>query len=243
MEVLDFLKTLKNHSSGYGCDDGDGSGCGDGYGFNFDNGNGYSDGRGYSDGKGDGYGYGGNGRPYDNGDGYGCGADGDKEGNGYGYSYSGVKSINKNDVYLIDGVETILIKVKNNVAKGFILKKDLSQIPCYVVKNRYLFAHGKNLKDAKKALLEKIFKNLSEDERIDAFLDNFKLNIKYPVVEFYEWHNKLTGSCELGRQTFCPNHNIDLKNDKLTVNEFIDLCINNYGGEVIQLLKNKIEEN
>ena len=184
---------------------------------------------GYGSGSGDGYGYG-------SGDGY---------GSGYGYGDGdggGLKSINKHNVYLIDGVETILVKAKNNVAKGFVLNKDFTQTPCYVVKKENLFAHGKNLKDAKKALLDKIFEDLSEDERIDAFLDNFKLNTKYPVMDFYDWHNKLTDSCELGRQTFCKNHNINLKNDKLTVDEFINLCINEYGSEVIQLLKNKIEE-
>lgn len=187
---------------------------------------------------------------YGYGSGYGGGS-GDGDGYGSGYSYGGsdgydyghgIKSINKKDVCLIDNIETILAKIKNNVARGFVLNKDLSQIPCYVVKKGNIFAHGKNLKEAKKALLDKIFKDLSEDERIDAFLDNFKLNVKYPVMDFYDWHNKLTGSCELGRQTFCKNHNIDLQKDKLTVNDFINLCIDDYGSDVIQLLKNKIEE-
>ena len=224
MEVLEFLKTSKNYGGGHG----DGSGDGDGYGYSYGSGNVYGYGQGYGDGDGSG-----------DGDGYGYGS-----GRGYGYGDGyGIKSINKQNVYLIDNVATILIKVKSNVAKGFILNEDLTQVPCYVVKNGNLFVHGKSLKDAKKALLDKIFENLSEDERIDAFLDNFKLNVKYPVMDFYDWHNKLTDSCELGRQTFCQNHNINLKNDKLTVDEFIDLCINNYGGEIIQSLKNKIEEN
>ena len=42
----------------------------------------------------------------------------------------------------------------------------------------------------------------------------------------------------MGRNAFVKNHDINL-NDVFTVDEFIALCINDYGGEIIGKLKER----
>ena len=168
------------------------------------------------------------------GDGYGSG-DGSGSGSGYG-----LVSFNGQKVYYIDNVPTVIEKVKGNLAKGFIVNGDLTTTPCYVVKHNNLFAHGNTVKEAEKALQDKVFDNIDTDEKIEAFLNEFDLESKYPAKAFYEWHNKLTGSCEFGRNAFVKNHGIDLKNGMYTVKEFIAITKNDFGGEIIQKLEEKI---
>lgn len=200
------------------------------------NGDGYGNGYGYGNGDGDGDGYGyGNGY----GDGYGNGY-GDGNGNGYG-SGNGIKTINGLTVYKIDGIPTIITHIRNNIAKGFILEKNVYMRPCYVVKhNSNVFAHGETLKKAREALESKLFKDMDVCERISMFKKRFKLSVKYPASDFYDWHHKLTGSCEMGRNNFCENHEIDIKNYEMTVEEFIALTKDEFGGSVIRQLAQEI---
>ena len=229
--VKKFLEI--NHN----CDGRRNSDHGYGYGYNNSNGCGYSngDGYGYGSGSGKGYDYG-DGYGYDYGDGYGY-ANGDGFG---GSNYEGVTSFNDQTVYIIDNIPTIITSAKNNLAKGFILNTDLTTTPCYIAKCGYLFAHGETLKKAREALQDKLFDNLSEEERIDAFLAEFNTTDKYPAEMFYKWHHTLTLSCEAGRQSFIRNHGINLNNDSFTVREFCELCKNDYGGDIIKKVLNKI---
>lgn len=208
------------------------SGDGDGYGI----GNGIGNGSGYGSGHGYGHGYG-------NGSGYGIG-NGNGNGYGHGYGYgSGVKSINGMSLYNIDGIQTIITSIHKNVAKGLILNSDLTFTSCYVVKQNNTFAHGKTIQKAMQALQDKQFKDMSEEERIEEFLKHFSDTAKkYPVSEFYEWHNKLTGSCEMGRKQFAKEHDIDIDNDEMTVSEFIKITKNSFGGEIIRKLENEVEQ-
>ena len=105
-----------------------------------------------------------------------------------------------------------------------------------------MFAHGATIKEAEKALQDKIFETMNTDEKINAFLEIFKLDVKYPAKDFYEWHHKLTGSCEFGRNAFCKNHDIDLENGLYTVQEFIEITKNDYGSSIIEQLAERIEE-
>lgn len=54
-------------------------------------------------------------------------------GDGYGSGY-GVKTFCGKNVYLIDGVPTIIESARGNIAKGHILQNDFSLTPCFVVK-------------------------------------------------------------------------------------------------------------
>ena len=214
--------------SGYGCVDGDGSGDGSG------SGSGY--GSGYGDGSGDGSGYGsgsGNGSGY--GSGYGSG-DGDGSGYGSGYWYEGIGAINGHPVWLIDDVPTVITAICRNIAKGYIVNRDLTLTPCFIAKGQGRFAHGETAKKAVEALQEKIFA-MDTEAAIEAFVAEFEPKKKYPARDFYTWHHRLTGSCEMGRKQFFRDGGYDLEHDTFTVDEFIQITENAYGGEIIRKLK------
>ena len=146
-------------------------------------------------------------------------------------------------VYLIDGIQTIIKNVRGNIAKGFILNKDLTLTSCFIAKGHNKFAHGETMRKAVEDLENKIFEDMDTDEAIDMFLKEFSnLNEKYPAKQFYIWHNRLTGSCEMGRNSFVRNGGYDLENDTFTVQEFIDITKNDFGGEVIRQLETTIKE-
>ena len=248
---MDILKIKKFLSAGDGYGDGYGYGNGNGYGYGYGdgngNGNGYGDGDGNGNGNGYGYGYGdsngnGDGYGYGDSDGYGDG-NGNGDGNGYGYGYgygdgNGIKNINGYNVYEVDRVPTIFTHIHGNVARGYILERNVILKPCYIVRGNGYFAHGETLKEAQIALEEKILDGMDVEEKIELFKENFPdVDKKYAVKDFYKWHNNLTGSCEMGRKSFAKNHNIDIDNDMMTVKEFIKLTENAYCGDVIKELK------
>ena len=226
MEVLieEFVRVDYNsgygngYSSGYG--DGYGSGYGDGYGSGNDSGDGSGNGNGYGDGFG-----------YSSGDGYG-------DGYGYGDSYgSGLKTYQGDKIYQIDNTPTIIKSVKRNIAKGFILNNDLTLTQCFIVKEDNVFSHGKSLHEAFMSLQEKLYNNSTEEERIEKFKEKFRdFNKKYSAKELFVWHHILTGSCKVGRESFCRNKGIDIENDKFTIYEFIDLTKDSYNGKIIKKL-------
>lgn len=229
----------------YGFGEGDGSGYGGGYGNGYGYGSSYSEGDGYGDGSGYGSGYGyGNGYGYGEGDGTGYGSsngtgygsiDSSSYGYGDGYGY-GWKSINGNKIYRIDNVLTIITHLNKNIAKGKILNGDLTTEDCYVVKGHNEFSHGKTIKEAMQSLEEKIFDNMDTEETIEEFRKKFKDGRKYKGTTFFKWHHNLTGSCLMGRESFVKNNEIDL-NKMYSVQEFIKLTENDFGGSVIRELK------
>lgn len=244
--VKEFLQLQDNYYdlvpksySDFFYDDGCGDGCGcnsgengeDGCGCGWGIGNGSGDSVGCGDGDGNSFGYGrsnGCGNSYDYFDPVGDFVD-DR--------YGDVEKVNDMDIYTVDQIQTIITHVNNNIAKGYILKSDLTLESCYVVKQNNLFAHGKTVKEAIEALHEKLFDDMPQKERIKMFLQEFKLNKKYPAKMFYEWHHKLTGSCFMGRNVFVKEHGIDIEHDMMTVERFIELTKNEYGGGVIMELE------
>ena len=189
---------------------------------------GYGDGSGYGYGSGSGSGYG---SGYGSGDGYGYG-----DGDGYGYgdgSGSGIKKYDGEDVHMIDGVQTIITSVHGDIAKGFILQGDLTLTPCFIAKVDGCFAHGETVRQAVTDARDKAFEDLPQEERITAFLDAIKPNTAYPVMTLYDWHHRLTGSCEAGRKAFAKDHGIDLSAD-MTREAFFELTKDAYGGSVIR---------
>lgn len=215
--------------SGYGTSKGSGSGTGYGSGYGSGNGSGYGsgDGSGYGCSDGSGYGYS---------DGY---------SDGYGYSYSdGIKKYGEQTVYIVDGIQTLIYSVHDNYAKGAIINLDLTLSPCFIAKEDDCFAHGETLQDAVIAVHAKTIQNLSsEEDRIDKFLQEYPdKNKKYLGREFFEWHHTLTGSCKMGRKQFCKDNNIDI-NAEYTPMEFLNLCKNSFGGDVIKLVIDKYNNN
>lgn len=122
------------------------------------------------------------------------------------------------------------------------MQNDLTTAPCFVVKQDNIFAHGETLRAAMSALRDKLFEGMSEDERIEAFLAEHTKGQKYPNHDLYDWHHRLTGSCEMGRRTFAKEHGIDIENGSMTVEEFIALTENAYGGKTIKKLKERLRE-
>jgi len=245
-KIKEFLRidTLNGYGNRYGYGDGNGYGNGYGEGYGYGNGEGNGDGNGYGNGYGEGNG---DGNGYGNGDGYGNGnGDGNGYGNGNGEGYgegNGLKSLNNKDIHIIDNIQTIIKSVKNNVAKGFIVNMDLTLTPCYIVKGEGNFAHGSTLEIALEDLQSKLLQSKPIEQRIAEFIDIFKFDIKYPASLFYKWHYFLTGSCDLGRKSFCADRDIDLDIDEFTVKEFISLVKDSYGSEVIKQLMESYNQN
>ena len=222
-KIKDFLVV----SSGDGFGDGFGSGSGDGFGFGFGSGSGDGSGFGSGDGFGSGFGSG-------FGDGFGSG-----DGSGDG---SGIKSFNGAPVYRIDGVNTLIRSVRGNTAHGAIVNEDLTLTPCYIVKQENVFAHGETLREAMEALRDKLFEDMPEDERIAMFLRETDREKTYPTQYFYDWHHRLTGSCDMGRKQFARDHGVDLEHGMMTLTEFLELTKDAYGGDVIRKAISKMRE-
>ena len=239
-EIEEFLNVSSGSGSGYGS----GYGFGSGFGFGYGDGYGYGSGSGFGFGYGDGYGYGsgsgsGYGFGFGYGDGYGYGS-GSGFGFGYGSGYGdggGIKTFCGKKVYIIDEVQTIIESVRANIARGYILQKDFTLTPCYVVKENGKFAHGNTLREAFEALQEKLYDDSTEEERLDKFREHFTdFSKKYPARELFVWHHILTGSCKAGRESFCRDNGIDIENSTFTIYEFISLTKDSYGGETIKKL-------
>ena len=212
-----FADPANGDGYGYGSGDGDGSGDGCGYG--------YGDGCGYGYGDGCGYGYG-DGCGYSSGCGY---------GRGYG---DGILSFCGQRVYQIDDVSTLIDHVHGGVAMGRILREDLTTERCYIVKQGSLFAHGETLRAAMEALRDKLLEWMPLEERIEEFVKAHEWGKAYPSADYYGWHHKLTGSCEMGRSEFAAAHGYKLTADELlTVEEFIDLTKGSYGGDIIRRMR------
>ena len=176
------------------------------------------------------------------GSGYGSGdvdGDGSGDGDGYGSGYGdGVEAINGHKVYMIDNTPTLIDSVHGNYAKGSILNSDLTLTPCYIAKVGDYFAHGDTLREALGEAREKYENNLQLEDRIRHFNERYPdRDKKIPAKELFNWHHTLTGSCLMGRKQFCRGHDLDWENGEYTVNEFIALTRDAYGGNVIRQLE------
>lgn len=240
---METLETCINAFLSTTC--GDGSGLGSGCGYSDRSGTGYGSCSGYGSGSGCG-----SGRGFGDGSGYICG-DGDGSGNGKGFGSDdgcgygsgngfehrrGVKELNGENVHLVDGIQTIIKSVHGNIAQGFILNSDLTLQPCYIVKENNKFAHGDTLHDAFTSLQEKLYDGSTEEERIEAFVKKFpNYDTPYSNRDLFDYHHVLTGSCRMGRESFCKDKGINL-DGSTTVREFVSLTKDNYGSETIRKL-------
>ena len=177
------------------------------------------------------------------GSGYGSGS-GDGSGSGYGDgSGSGdgevIKSYKGDAVFYVDNMPTIFDRIIGNAAHCRVIRSDdWQERKCYVVKGQGKCAHGDTLQEARESLVKKIMQSMSVEERIDEFCKLFNATDRYPAQTFFQWHNTLTGSCEMGRREFVRSHNISME-ASYTVAEFISFCENDYGGDVIKQLKER----
>ena len=233
-EVERFLSVKTINGEGCGCGSGDAYGYVGRYGY----GSGYGPGSGYGTGSGGDYDYG-NGLGDSNGSGDGSGFSegyGSEDGSGEGgdVSVMNIKTFNGHIIDYIDGVPTIITHIHNNVASGFIIRFDMTLIPCYVAKAGNYFAHGKTLKDAVEDAETKEMGEMPIEERIEKFIEVFgSLDSEHTGREFYDWHHILTGSCRMGRDKFCEENGIDLTK-RYSVRYFLNITKNSYGGDIIK---------
>ena len=244
-EVERFLSVKIINGYGIGCGFGDGYGYGGRYG--------YGDGDGCGSGYGGGFGFGFRSNLIGGLDDGNCSKDGggfsigygseDGSGEGGDVSVMNIKTFKGHIVDYIDGVPTIITNIHNNVASGFIIKFDMTLIPCYVAKAGNYFAHGKTLKDAVEDAEAKEMGEMPIEERIEKFIEVFgSLDSEHTGKEFYDWHHILTGSCRMGRDKFCEENGIDLTK-KYSVRYFLQITKNSYGGDIIkQIIKELTKE-
>lgn len=230
--IKEFFSTTYGKGSGLGscCGYSDSSGVGYGSGYGYGSGRGFGDGSGYICGDGDGSG---NGKGFGSDDGCGYGS-----GNCF-ESRRGVKELNGENVHLVDGIQAIIKSVHGNIAQVFILNSDLTLHPCYIVKEQNKFAHGDTLHDAFTSLqekLERIYDESTEEERIEAFVKKFpNYDTPYSNRDLFDYHHVLTGSCRMGRESFCKDKGINL-DGSTTVRDFVSLTKDSYGSETIRML-------
>jgi hypothetical protein len=222
--IKEFLSTDDSTKYGFGASFGGGTitGYGNGYGNASWNG------------CGDGYGYGYRYRYSDYGSDY-------EYGNEYGRGYGcgdGIAVFEGKPVHDIDGIQTIITTIHAGFAKGYILNSNLTLTPCFIAKSGDIFAHGETLKKAISALQGKLFKDMTAEERINAFIESYPdEDTKIPARDLWIWHSRLTGSCEMGRNQFVTDHRINLEKDEFTPIEFCEMCKHSYGYSVIQKLE------
>ena len=162
-------------------------------------------------------------------------------GSGYGDGYgSGISNFNLKRVHIIDNLPTIICRVRGDLAQGFILKQDLTLEPCFIAKSGNYFAHGQTAHEAYKAALDKSILDEPVEDRIQRFLAEHKISVSYSARDLFDWHHRLTGSCEFGRKTFCHDKGIDIDKDSFTVEQFVRITCNAYGADVIRQLADKI---
>lgn len=246
------------YGNGYGNGHENGNGYGNGNGHGGGNGHGHGDENGYGYGYGGGYGGGdGDGDEYGNGGGYGVGygggyegGDGDGGGDGVGYGGGGgdgdgdgggggdgdgikIKQFNGNKVYYVDNIPCIFKSVHENFASVEVIDvNSLKLKKAFIGKFETCFAHGETIRDAIEDARSKYYQSLDFDEAKGKLLAEFKEKGKLTVKELYNWHGILTGSCRFGRTQFQTEHNLK-DGDVLTLEEFVELTKNAFGGDRI----------
>jgi len=105
--------------------------------------------------------------------------------------------------------------------------------PCFLAKYEDHFAHGKTSREALDEARNKAFEDATEEERIERFLSEFPNGGK--AQDLFSAHGWLTGSCLMGREQFVKDHGINM-DGSFTLQEFVDLCKDAYGGEIVRRL-------
>jgi hypothetical protein len=138
-------------------------------------------------------------------------------------------------VNCIDSVPTIITRVRGMVAKGFLVQADLTLKPCWIARSGDSFAHGETAADAMRDAQSKAFDDMDVESKIEAFWQEFNREDTYPASAFFEWHGRLTGSCERGRKQFMQDRQIGM-HEGMTVAQFIEIVADRYGCEIIAKL-------
>lgn len=87
-----------------------------------------------------------------------------------------------------------------------------------------------------------MFDDMPEEERIAEFIKAHPDKDKpYSHKDLFDWHHRLTGSCEMGRKAFMRDNGFTMDGES-TVAFFIEKTRNAYNGSVIRNLEKAYEE-
>ena len=123
------------------------------------------------------------------------------------------------------------------MAKGAVLRRDMTLRDCWIAKRGNFFAHGDTLHEAVEAVEAKWRENRPLGERIAEFVKTHP-SLDEPYGDLFEWHHVLTGSCEFGRRQWCDEHGYK-PTDSITLRTFFTETAGNYGGGVIRQVAQK----
>jgi len=138
---------------------------------------------------------------------------------------------------MIDGIQTLIYSVRGSIARGAILRNDLTLQDCYIARVGNSFAHGDTAHAAMRDATEKDIEDRPLEERIVEFKKKFpSLDTKASGKELYDWHHILTGSCKMGRDEFCQAKGVKM-DVQYTIAYFLEITAISYGSRVIKQLK------
>ena len=140
---------------------------------------------------------------------------------------------------MVDDTPTLIYSVHANYAKGAILNNDLTLQPCYIARVGNSFAHADILKQAIKEATEKDIECQPIEQKINMFVEDFHtLDTKALGSILFDWHHRLTGSCRMGREQFCKEHDVSMATE-YTIEYFLDITKDSYGGDVIKQVRER----
>ena len=148
-----------------------------------------------------------------------------------------IESYKGNKVYYVDEIPCVFRRVHDNWAEVEIINNnDFTTKKAFIGKFENVFAHASTIREALTDAMTKYYSSLDFDTVKEKLLAEFEAKKRLTVKELYSWHGALTGSCRLGRDEFQKSHNLR-DDDTLSLDEFISLTRNAFGGEKIRLLK------
>lgn len=145
-----------------------------------------------------------------------------------------IKTHNGNKVYYINDVPTVIKSINCGIGHGYIIDNNGKSVEKFVAKSYNIFVFGDSFDEVYDKLYEKDRIKEYSEIFINKFVEHFKLNRKYNFSELAFWHRNLTGACIEGIMLFCKDNNINFENDKMTVQEFLNISKNSYGKSIVK---------
>ena len=78
-------------------------------------------------------------------------------------------------------------------------------------------------------------------KKLENFMATHNLTDKYTAQDLYRWHKIMTSSCDKGKIDFLNEHNFKM-DDTFTIPEFFEYAKQYWGGEIIELVEEKMNE-
>lgn len=139
------------------------------------------------------------------------------------YSGSDIIEYKGNKTYLVNGYLIYIEVIRNQWAKGKIIKNDLTTQNCYLGKINNIIVVGESVRECLKMLQTNIMKKKNNmDDLAKAFvLSHPHYQKSYNWGEMVSWHMLSNISCEHGRKKFTQIFN-KKDNDTATPKELIE---------------------